>query len=95
MFRGIGVVFDDKDDPFAEPYQIPNLPDTWDSDSIEDEDHSSGLSSRYIIKLRKPEATIDLNQPAPVEEYTEFKVKVRNEKDRIKDLQGMVKQLKK
>jgi hypothetical protein len=95
VFRGTGVVSDDKDDPFAEPDQIPDLPETRDSDSTEDEDHSSGLSSRYRIKLRKPQAAIDLNLPAPVEEYPEFKVKVRNEKDRIKELQGMVKQLKK
>jgi hypothetical protein len=95
VFRGTGVVSDDKDDPFAEPDQIPDLPDTRDSDSTEDEDHSSVLSSRYRIKLRKPQAAIDLNLPAPVEEYPEFKVKVRNEKDKIKELQGMVKQLKK
>jgi hypothetical protein len=95
MFRGTGVVSDDKDDPFAKPNQITDLPETRDYDRINDEDHSSGLSSRYIIKLRKPEAAIDLNQPAPVEEYPKFKVKVRNEKERIKELHGMVKQLKK
>jgi hypothetical protein len=48
-----------------------------------------------VIKLRKPQAAIDLNLPAPVEEYPEFKVKARKEKDRVKELQSMIKQLKK
>jgi hypothetical protein len=47
VFRGTCVVSDDKDDPFVEPDQIPDLPETRDSDSTDDEDHSSGLSSRY------------------------------------------------
>jgi hypothetical protein len=47
VFRGTGVVSDDQDDPYAEPDQIPDLPETRDSDSTDDEDHSSGLSSRY------------------------------------------------
>jgi DNA polymerase sigma len=95
VFKGTDVVYDDKDDLFAEPDQMQDLPETRDSDSTEDEDHSSGLSSKYMIKLRKPQAAIDLNLPAPVEEYPEFKVKVRKEKDRVKELQSMVKQLKK
>jgi hypothetical protein len=60
-----------------------------------DDDHSSGLSSRYQIKLREPKATIDLNKPAPVEEFPEFKVKVRSDKENIRELQKMVKQLNK
>jgi hypothetical protein len=40
----------------------------------------------YVIKLRKPQATIDLNLPTHVEEYPEFKVKARKEKDRVKEM---------
>jgi len=39
-----------------------------------------------VIKLRKPQATIDLNLHAPVEKYLEFKVKAGKEKDRVKEL---------
>jgi hypothetical protein len=95
VFRGIGVVSNDQDDPYVEPNQIPDLPETRELDSTDDEDHSSGLYSRYQIKLRKPQDAIDLNQPAPVEEFPEFKVKVISEKYKIKELQEMVKKLKK
>jgi len=91
VFRGTSVVSDDQDDPYAEPDQIPYLPETRDSDSTNDEDHSSGLSSRYRIKLRKSRAAIDLKRLAPVEEFPEFRVKVRSEKYGIKELQEMVK----
>jgi hypothetical protein len=94
VFKGTGGVSDDKDYHSADPDQIPDLPEARDSDSSDD-DHSSELSSRYQIKLRKPQAAIDLNKPAPVEEFPEFKVKVRSDKDKIKELQKMVKQLKK
>ena len=95
VLKGTDVIYDDKDDIFVEPDQMQDLPETIDSDSTEDEDLSYGLSSKYVIKLRKPQAAIDLNLPAPVEEYLEFKVKARKEKDRVKELQSMIKQLKK
>jgi flagellar motor protein MotB len=60
-----------------------------------DDDHNSGLASRYQIKLREPKAAIDLNKPAPAEEFPEFKFKVRSDKEKIRELQKMVKQLKK
>jgi len=75
-----------------DPDQIPYLPEARDSNSFDD-DHSSKLSSRYQIKLRKPQVAIDLNKPAPTEEFLEFKVKFRSDKDKIKELQKMVKQL--
>jgi hypothetical protein len=86
LFKGIDVVYEEKDDLFAEPDQMQELLETKDFDSIEDEDHSSGLSSKNVIKLRNPQASIDLNLPTPIEEYLEFKVKVRKEKDRVKEL---------
>jgi hypothetical protein len=62
-----------------------------DSNSYDD-DHSSELSSRYQIKLREPKVSIDLNKLAPAEEFPEFKVKVRSDKEKIKELMKMVKQ---
>jgi hypothetical protein len=53
------------------------------------------LVSRYQIKLREPKVSIDLNEPAPSDEFPEFKVKVRTDKENIRELQKMVKQLKK
>ena len=95
VFKSTGGVFDDKDYHSIDLDQIPDLLEARDEYSNDDEVDSSELSSRYQIKLRKPQAAIDLNKPAPVEEFSEFKVKVRNDKDKIKDLQKMVKQLKK
>jgi hypothetical protein len=60
-----------------------------------DDDHSSGLASRYQIKMREPKVAIDLNKPAPAEEFPEFTVQVRSDKEKIRELQKMVKQLKK
>ena len=62
-----------------------------DSNSFDD-DHSSRLASRYQIKLREPKDVIDLNNPVPEEEFPKFKVKVRSDKEKIKELQRMVKQ---
>jgi hypothetical protein len=95
VFKGTDVGYDDRDDLFAKPDQMQDPPETIDFDSNEDEDLSSGLSSKYVIKLRKLQATIDLNLPTPVEEYPEVKVKARTKKDRVKELQSMIKQLMK
>jgi hypothetical protein len=82
VFNGTNAVYDDKDD--LEPNQMQYLLETRDYDSTEDADLSSILSSKYMIKLRKPQVAIDLNLPAPVEEYPKFKVKARKEKTRVK-----------
>jgi hypothetical protein len=47
-----------------------------------------------MIKLRKPQAAIDLNLFAPVEEYPEFKVKVRKEKRKSKGAAEYGKEIK-
>ena len=60
-----------------------------------DEENNSGLVSRYQIKLREPKVSIDLNDPVPSDEFPEFKVKVKTDKENIRELQKMVKQLKK
>ena len=60
-----------------------------------DEEQSSGFASRYQVKLKKPKVSIDLNEPGSFEEFPEFKVKVKTNKERIKELQKTVRQLKK
>ena len=69
MFKGTNVVNDERNDLFPELDQLQDLPETRDSGNIEEEDVSPGLSSKYVIKIRKPKASIDLNLPTPVEEY--------------------------
>jgi hypothetical protein len=59
------------------------------------EEHSSGLVSRYQIKLREPKADINLNEPVPADEFPEFKVKFRTDNEKIKELRKVVKQLTK
>jgi len=94
-FKGIDAVNDERNDLFLELDQLQDLPKTKDSESTDEEDLSIGLSSKYVIKLRKPQALIDLNLHDPVEEYPEFKVEARKQKDRVKELQSMIKQLNK
>ena len=65
---------------------MQDLPKTRDSYNTKDEYPISRISSKYVIKLRKPQAGIDLNLPTPIGEYPEFKVKARKEKDRVKEL---------
>jgi len=77
VFKGTNVVYDDIDDLFAEPDHMQDLPETKDFDRSEYEYHIFVLSSKYMIKLRNPQAAIDLNLHAPVEECPEFNVKAR------------------
>jgi hypothetical protein len=50
------------------------MPEAMDSASS-DEENSSGLVSRYNIKLREPKVSIDLNEPATLYEFPESKLK--------------------
>jgi len=86
VFKGTDAVYDDINDLFPELNQMQDLPETIYFDNTEDEDLSFGLSSKYVIKWRKPQASIYLNLPTHVEEYPEFKVKTRKEKNRVKEL---------
>ena len=56
-----------------------------------DQENISGLASRYQVKLKEPKVSIDLNEPALAEEFPEFKVKVRIDKERIRELRKIVK----
>jgi hypothetical protein len=68
-FKSTNAVNDERNDLFPELGQLQDHPETKYSKNTEEEDLSYGISSKYIIKLRKPQASIDLNLPAPVEEY--------------------------
>jgi hypothetical protein len=69
------------------------MPEAMDSTSS-DEEHNSELVSKYQVKLREPKVSINLNEPTPFEEFPEFKVKIRTDRERIKELQKTVRQLK-
>jgi septal ring factor EnvC (AmiA/AmiB activator) len=60
-----------------------------------DEEHSSGLVSKYQVKSKEPKVSLNLNEPAPFEEFSEFRVKIITDKERIKEFQKTVRQLKK
>jgi len=74
---------------------LQDLPETKYSDITKEEDLNYRLYSKYVIKLRKHQAFMDPNLPSPIEEYPEFKVEARKEKDRVPKLQSMIKKLKK
>jgi hypothetical protein len=44
--------------------------------------------------LRDPKADINLNKSAPADEFPKFKVKIKSDKEKIRELQKVVKQLK-
>jgi hypothetical protein len=92
--KRISGIPENKESNLVDSDLISDMPEAMDSTSS-DEEHNSGLASRYQVKLREPKVSIDLNEPAPAEEFPEFKVKVRTEKERIRELQKTVKQLKK
>jgi len=92
--KGTNRTFGNKESNPVDSDHISNIPEAMESTSSDD-DQSSGLASTYQIKLREPKASIDLNKPAPAEEFPEFKFKIINNKEKIIELQRVVKQLKK
>jgi len=59
------------------------------SENAEEEEIVDGSSSKdhkCEFKIKKPRFSIDLNRPAPVEEHPEFKMKMRDEKDMVREL---------
>jgi hypothetical protein len=45
--------------------------------------------------VKEPKVALNLIEPAPFEECSEFMVKIRTDKERIKEFQKTVRQLKK
>jgi len=67
------------------------------SKSVEAEEIDGGSPSKghkYKFRFKKTKFSIDLNRPAPDEDYTEFRIEKRDEKDRVKELQAMMMKLK-
>jgi hypothetical protein len=83
VFKGTDAVYDDINDLFPKLNQLKDIPEIRESKISKEEDLNTGLSSKYEIKLRKPQASIDLNLPAPVEEHPEFSMNIiERRKDR-------------
>ena len=94
MAKGISETPEDKQDHFEDSDCISDVPEAIDSTSS-DEEHSSRLVSKYQFKEKEPKVFLNLNEPAPFEEFSGFRVKIRTDKERIKEFQKMIRQLKK
>jgi hypothetical protein len=94
MAKGISEIPENKQDYLVDSDHISDVPEAIDSTSS-DEEHSSGLVSKYQVKEKEPKVSLNLNEPAPFEECSGFRVKIRTDKERIKEFQKTVRQLKK
>jgi hypothetical protein len=84
MAKGISENPKDKQDYFEDSDCIPDVHEAIDSISSYEE-HSSGLESKYQVKAKEPKVALNLNEPAPFEECSGFRVKIRTDKERIKE----------
>jgi septal ring factor EnvC (AmiA/AmiB activator) len=73
---------------------LPDVPGAMDLSSSEEE-HSSELISKYQVKAKEPSVTLNLNETAPFEGCSGFRVEIRTDKEKIKEFQKTIKQLKK
>jgi hypothetical protein len=89
MDRGISETPEDKQDYFEESYHISDVLEAIDSTSS-DEERSSGLVSKYQVKEKEPKVSLNLNEPAPFEECSVFRFKIRTYKERIKEFHKTV-----
>jgi hypothetical protein len=94
MDKGISETPEYKQGYFEDSYRISDVPKSIDSASS-DEEHSLGLVSKYQVKEKEPKVALNLNEPAPFEECSGFRVKIRTDKERIKEFQKTIRQLKK
>jgi hypothetical protein len=94
MAKGISEFPEEKQDYLEDSDHLPDVPGALDSSSSEEE-HSSELVSKYQVKAKEPSVSLDLNETAPSEECSGFRVKIRTDKEKIKEFQKTIKQLKK
>jgi hypothetical protein len=73
---------------------LPDVPGALDPSSSEEE-HSLELISKYQVNAKEPSVALNLNETAPSEECLGFRVKIRTDKEKIKEFQKTIKQLKK
>jgi hypothetical protein len=84
-------------DHFPETEELQDFQEMKMSKNVEAEEITGGSSSKYHkyeFKVKKPRFSIDLNRPALDEDHIEFRVEMRDEKDRVKELQTMIMKLK-
>jgi hypothetical protein len=84
-------------DYIPETEELQDVQEMKISKSVEAEEIVGGSSSKghkYEFRVKNPKFSIDLNRPAPDEDYTEFRIEKRDEKDRVKELQTMIMKLK-
>jgi hypothetical protein len=94
MDKGISETPEDKQGHLEDSDRISNVPEAIDSTSS-DEEHSLGLISKYQVEAKQPKVSLNLNEPVPFEECSGFRVKIRTDKERIKEFQKTIRQLKK
>ena len=92
--KGISEIPENKQDYLVESDHILDVLEARYSSSS-DEEHSSGLVSKYQVKAKEPKVALNLNEPAPFEECSRFRVKIRKDKEKIKEFQKTMRQLKK
>jgi hypothetical protein len=89
MDKGISETPEDKHDFFEDLDHISYVPEVIDSTSS-NEEHNSGLVSKYQVKAKEPKVTLNLNEPALFEECSGFRVKIRTDQERIKEFQKTI-----
>jgi DNA repair exonuclease SbcCD ATPase subunit len=94
MAKGISEFPEEKHDYLEDSDYLPDVPVALDSSSSEKE-HSSELISKYQVKAKEPGVTLNLNETAPSEDCSRFRVEIRTDKEKIKEFQKTIKQLKK
>jgi hypothetical protein len=94
MAKGISEFPEEKQDYLEDSDYLPDVPGALDSSSSEEE-HSSELISKYQVKAKEPSVTLNLNETAPSEDCSGFRVEIRTDKEKIKEFQKTIKQLKK
>jgi hypothetical protein len=63
---------------------LPDVPRAMNSSSSEEE-HSSEMISKYQVKAKEPSITLNLNENAPSKDCSGFRVKIRTDKENIKE----------
>jgi hypothetical protein len=90
MAKGISEFHEETKDYMEDSDYLPNVPGAMDSSSSEEE-HSSELILKYQVKAKEPSVTLNLNEIAPSEDCSGFRVKIRTDKEKIKEFQKTIK----
>jgi hypothetical protein len=67
--KGINENPENKKDYLVDLDHISDVPEAMDSTSY-DEEHSSRLVSKYQVKSKEPKVSLNMNEPAPFEEFS-------------------------